>query len=105
MELSYITVGFGSFIGCFHVRPPLLLRNILIIGVRTFINPGWNQEIVLQCTNCSAASQARNQSRLTATKKKQFKHFRPNPDVDSTLSIVMIIIIIIISIIIIIVTS
>ena len=77
MELRYITVGFGSFIGCFHVRPPLLLRNILIIGVRTFINPGWNQEIVLQCTNCSAASQARNQSRLTATKKNSLNMFAP----------------------------
>ena len=34
-----------------------LPRRILIIGVRTFINPGWHEEIRLQCTNCSAASQ------------------------------------------------
>ncbi|CAK9024211.1 unnamed protein product [Durusdinium trenchii] len=33
------------------------IKNILIIGVRTFINPGWHEEIHLQCTNCSAASQ------------------------------------------------
>ena len=33
------------------------IKRILIIGVRTFINPGWHEEIRLQCTNCSAASQ------------------------------------------------
>ncbi|CAJ1435103.1 unnamed protein product, partial [Effrenium voratum] len=42
-----------------YYRPPQVsfIKNILIIGVRTFINPGWHEEITLQCTNCSAASQ------------------------------------------------
>ena len=34
------------------------IKNILIVGVRTFINPGWYEEIWMKCTNCSSASQA-----------------------------------------------
>lgn len=59
-ELQNGTVPVFRLLGriSYYRKPQVsFIKNILIIGVRTFINPGWNQEIVLQCTNCSAASQ------------------------------------------------
>jgi len=29
------------------------MPNVVSVGVRTFLNPGWRQEITLECTNCS----------------------------------------------------
>ncbi|OLP96730.1 hypothetical protein AK812_SmicGene21015 [Symbiodinium microadriaticum] len=42
-----------------YYRLPQLtfLKGFLIVGVRTFINPGWSEEINLKCTNCSSVSQ------------------------------------------------
>ncbi|CAE7023989.1 unnamed protein product, partial [Symbiodinium natans] len=41
----------------FRLPQMTFLKGILIVGVRTFINPGWSEEINLKCTNCSSVSQ------------------------------------------------